>query len=65
MFNNDKRFEVIYTQGLTSSVKVYRDTHTGVAYLSITDGYGGGLCPLLNPDGTPMVYFYKEKENEN
>ena len=55
MFEN-KRFDVIYTQGTLSKIKIIRDNETGVAYLSVSEGYGGGICPLLNPDGSPMVY---------
>lgn len=56
MFEN-KRFDVIYTQkNFTENIQVIRDTETGVAYINIKNGYGGGICPLLNPDGSPMVY---------
>ena len=53
---NKKRFETIYTQGVVESIQVIRDTETGVAYLAYQNGYGGGICPLLNSDGTVMVY---------
>ena len=28
---------------------------TGVQYLYHHDGHSGGMCPLLNPDGTPQT----------
>ena len=28
---------------------------TGVQYLYHASGYGAGMCPLLNPDGTPQI----------
>ena len=31
------------------------DRQTGVNYLYASSGYGGGLTPLLNRDGTPIV----------
>ena len=36
-------------------VCVITDSETGVKYLFAKSGYGGGLCPLLNADGTPYV----------
>lgn len=54
---NKKRFEVIYSQGsFLGKIQILRDRETGVAYMNISEGYGGGLCPLLNADGSPMVY---------
>ena len=34
---------------------VFVDRQTGVNYLWIASGYGGGLTPLLNADGRPVV----------
>ena len=31
------------------------DKKTGVNYLFVQSGYSGGLTPLLNRDGTPVV----------
>ena len=31
------------------------DRQTGVNYLYASSGYGGGLTPLLNRDGTPVI----------
>ena len=31
------------------------DQKTGVTYLYVQNGYGAGLTPLLNPDGTPVI----------
>lgn len=59
MAKRDDRFEVIQTQGngLTSAqIQVLMDTATGVQYLFIQAGYAGGLCPLLNADGTPITW---------
>ena len=51
-----KRFEVVMEEsGFTVSKKIYVDTVTGVNYLFISEGYAGGLTPLLGPDGKPVV----------
>ena len=31
------------------------DKETGVNYLYVGNGHGGGLTPLLKSDGTPVV----------
>ena len=54
----DKRFEVVHSEsgGFNGpSVKILRDTVTGVQYLFTQSGHAGGLTPLLNRDGTPVV----------
>lgn len=54
----EKRFEVILSEGngLSSPTrKILQDNVTGVQYLFVQDGYAGGLTPLLNRDGTPIV----------
>ena len=32
------------------------DTVTGVLYLQVVNGYGGGLTPLLGQDGKPVIW---------
>ena len=34
---------------------IYVDKETGVNYLFSASGYAGGLTPLLNRDGTPVI----------
>lgn len=36
---------------------IYEDTNTGVQYVFIKNGYGGGLSPRYNSDG--MIYVNK------
>lgn len=56
MSANDKRFEVIFEQkSFGESTRILRDAETGVCYLHQWSGTGGGLTPLLNADGTPVV----------
>lgn len=38
-----------------SEAQIWVDRKTGVNYLFIQAGYAGGLTPLLNRDGTPVV----------
>ena len=53
----DNRFEVIYERkGFNSVEQILVDKETGVHYLFHGFGYGGGLTPLLGPDGNPIVH---------
>lgn len=58
IFEND-RFIIVYEQEdgiLTADVKVILvDKATGVNYLFVKSGYGGGLTPLLDENGKPIV----------
>ncbi len=51
----DKRFKKIYTQGIAECMEIWVDTETGVNYLYHASGYNGGLTPLLDRDGKPVV----------
>lgn len=57
MSMND-RFDVVYKEiksaGLEKRI-VYVDKETGVNYLFLQSGYAGGLTPLIDTDGTPVV----------
>lgn len=58
------RFVKVYSQGngLTSSrFEIFVDTQTGVNYIFRESGYAGGLTPLLNADGTPVVTITERK----
>jgi hypothetical protein len=54
-FDTNKRFIVIYKEGTFSGCKVIVDRETGVHYLFSYDGYAGGVTPLLDKDGKPVV----------
>ena len=54
MAKKEKRFIKVYSQELGTAV-IYVDKQTGVNYLYVNGGYSGGLTPLLNRDGTPVV----------
>ena len=52
----ENRFEIVYQEGGLKSEKViYVDKETGVNYLFIANGFGGGLTPLLDADGKPVI----------
>lgn len=55
----EKRFERVYKQGGLGGCEIFVDTETGVQYLFCQSGYAGGLTPLLDVEGKPLVY--KEK----
>ena len=52
------RFEVIYKEihsaGLEKRI-IYADKETDVNYLYVQNGYSGGMMPLLDADGKPVV----------
>lgn len=63
MYSN--RFEVIYSQkSFMEEIRIIRDKETGVEYLSTQKGYSGGLCPLLDSNGKPMIYTASDKSTE-
>ena len=51
----EKRFVKIYSEGAFGSNEIWVDTKAGVNYLFHAAGYAGGLTPLLNRDGTPVI----------
>lgn len=63
MAKKEKRFECTYSQEL-GSVKIYVDKQTGVNYISVQNGYSGGLTVLLNRDGTPVITPMQRFTNE-
>ncbi len=58
----NERFEIIYSQGVMTITEIWVDKVTGVNYLFHTGGHAGGLTPLLDKDGKPVVsLMIKEK----
>ncbi len=51
------RFDIKEREGvsLMTDAFVIVDKETGVNYLFVHRGYGGGLTPLLDSDGKPIV----------
>lgn len=51
----EKRFEKVYAQGAIDVMEIWVDKETGVNYLYHYSGYAGGLTPLLDRDGKPVI----------
>lgn len=49
------RFEKIYSQGIVDVVEIWVDRDTGVNYLWCKAANAGGLTPLLDEDGKPVI----------
>ena len=60
MAKKDKRFQVVHREspagGMMMETVILVDTVTGVLYLQVVNGYGGGLTPLLGQDGKPVIW---------
>ena len=63
MAKKDRRFvRTLKESDLQGSMEIWVDKETGVNYLYHAVGYGGGLTPLLNRDGTPVITTVFENE---
>ena len=51
----DKRFEVVSTQGTFETYRVIVDKETGVNYLYVSNSYSGGLTVLLDSEGKIII----------
>ena len=51
----DQRFEKVYSQGTMTNMEIWVDKETGVNYVFHASGYAGGMTPLLDRDGKPVV----------
>ena len=61
MAKKEERFIKVYSENFESEL-ILVDKETGVNYLFVSRGYAGGLTPLLNRDGTPVVTTVLPKE---
>ncbi len=55
MAKKEKRFQEIYTEGKVNGARILLDRKTGVHYLYVNNGYGGGLTVLLDEEGKPVI----------
>lgn len=53
--SKEQRFEKVYTQGAMTTTEIWVDKETGVNYLFHACGTAGGMTPLLDRDGKPIV----------
>ena len=54
MAKND-RFEKTYSQGSITVTEIWVDKETGVNYIFHASGSAGGMTPLLDRDGKPVI----------
>ena len=64
MAKKDERFIKVLDEGSTWTMKreIWVDKTTGVNYLWINSGYAGGLTPLLDAAGHPVVTHVPAEE---
>lgn len=55
MAKTDERFENVYSQGALNVTEIWVDKVTGVNYIFHQSGYAGGLAPLLDREGKPVI----------
>ena len=55
MAEEKERFVKTWSDGIFGSNEIWVDTQTGVNYFFHATGNAGGLTPMLNRDGTPVV----------
>ena len=60
----DNRFQVILEEkhDMMSHNRILHDKETGVLYLYHAWGYGGGLTPLIDHDGKPLIKNATKKD---
>ena len=51
----ESRFVKVHTDGAFTGNEIWVDRVTGVNYFFHASGYAGGLTPLLDRDGKPIV----------
>ena len=62
MAKKDKRFLRTHSEsGLQGSTEIWVDRETGVNYLFFQHGYAGGLTPLLDKEGKPVISPVEKK----
>ena len=50
-----ERFEKTYSQGTLTVTEIWVDKETGVNYVFHASGYAGGMTPLLDREGKPVI----------
>ncbi len=51
----DDRFVKVYSQGALTTIEIWVDKQTGVNYIFRQSGYAGGMTPLLDREGNPII----------
>ena len=55
MAKKEERFIKTYSQGTLNISEIWVDRETGVNYLFHCAGNGGGITPLLDRQGNPVI----------
>jgi hypothetical protein len=55
MKKKQERFVKTYTQGALTMSEIWVDRETGVNYFYHSSGESGGLTPLLDREGKPII----------
>ena len=65
MAKNENRFIKVSSESISFGVSatVFVDKQTGVNYLMTQSGYAGGLTPLLDREGKPIITSTFELED--
>ena len=61
MARKEERFVKIHSEAMGSRM-ILVDKVTGVNYLFVSSGYAGGLTPLLDREGKPVITPLAGKE---
>lgn len=51
----NERFEKVYSQGTMNVMEIWVDKETGVNYVFHAGRYAGGMTPLLDREGKPII----------
>ncbi len=62
MAKKEKRFLKTYSQGTVDVIEILVDQETGVNYLFRSNGYAGGMTPLLDREGRPVLTTVLEEK---
>lgn len=57
----NERFEKVYSQGAVNVTEIWVDKETGVNYMFHASGYSGGMTPLLDREGKPIITTVESK----
>ncbi len=57
-----KRFVKIFAEGIANVSELWVDRETGVTYLYHQSGYAGGLTPLLDAEGKPVITVVRDED---
>lgn len=61
MAKKEERFVKVHSEAMGGRM-ILVDKVTGVNYLFVSVGYGGGLTPLLDREGKPIISALPVKE---